>query len=127
MGLDVTTDQQMISSGIMIRSDFHRLTDKTIFPTGTGTMHTKARDRVLGHLRELPERIEEDSLSDATQYADAQLQYVAYLLYRRVHNGPRRDAHYQWFKEELSVVNPEIDGQETREMQWGTGLILERG
>lgn len=127
MGLDVTTDQQMIDSAIMIRSDFHRLTDKATFPTGTGPLHIKARDRVLNHLREMPERIEPDSLTDTTQYADAQLHYVAYLLYRRAHNAPRRDAHYQWFKEEMSTVNPEIDGQETREMQWNRGLLLERG
>ncbi len=127
MGITVTTDQLLVDSGIMIRSDFQRLTDKTTFPTGTDQLHAKARTRVLIHLKELPERIEEDDLTAPTQYQDAQLHYVAYQLFRRVANKERADNHFKWHQEEMSLVDPEIDGRETRDMKWDQGTLLERG
>ena len=127
MGLDLTTDEILIDSGILLLNDFQRLTDKTKFPTGTEKLHVKARDRILKHMRELPERVEVDSLSNPTQFHDAQLHYVAYQMYRRAHMAKKRDQHFKWFQEELSIVDPEVDGQETREMKWNRGVLLERG
>lgn len=126
MSLDVTTDTQLTESGVMLANDFKRLIDKSKFPTGTDELHVKARDRVYAHLRQLPERVEPDDLTNPTQYHDAQLQYVAYLLYRRVFNKRKMQDHFKWFQEELALVNPEVNGQETRGIQWGRGIIMER-
>lgn len=138
MSLTVTTDQDLLDSGIIIRKEFQRLTDKGHWPGATGALHAKAKAKVVAWLRDRPERVEETDLTNLTQFKDAQLQYVLYLLYRRAGETgvtaaqaraggkSKADRAYAFFVEEMSLVEPEILGTESRDT-YIAGIIFERG
>lgn len=129
MSLTITTDDDLLLASILTRNEFRRLTDKGKWPGGILAMHTKAKDKVIAWLRDRPEETEEDDLTNPTQFKDAQLQYVVYLLYRRAgvtdELVKKSERAFKFFKEEMSLIEPEIGGTNTRDA-WVEGIIFER-
>ncbi|MCU0292545.1 MAG: hypothetical protein MUF10_11260 [Thermoanaerobaculaceae bacterium] len=92
--------------------------------------HQEAWSDIKRHLAAQGDPIEEDDLSDPTEFAPAAIHHVAMQAFAYGSDHAKADYHKQQYLRILSHIKPTMTGSEelgTVSMAWGRTFDMERG
>lgn len=90
--------------------------------------HTEAWTDILRHLANRPDPIEEDDLSDSSEFVPAAVQHVLAQAYAYSGDFQKADYYRREYLRLLGLIKPTlVSGSDVASVGWGVGCEMERG